>query len=156
VLLLELEIIAAASLVLTQRLTSRVAVLWALALMIPSVVLVVAAQLLASMPLMLIATAACAVSVALGYRGSLQIVNEIAPTDRRAEVVSSYLLCVFCGNALPVIGIGVLATFASPSVASLAFAALIIVFAAGAFVFGARFTARPPSAAPLTKRFKRC
>ncbi|HEY1543255.1 MAG TPA: MFS transporter [Xanthobacteraceae bacterium] len=137
-LLLELGVISAATLVLTRRASSRTAMLWALALMIPSVILIVAAQLIASMPLMLIATAACAVAAALGYRGSLQVINEIAPADRRAEVVSSYMICVFCGNALPVIGIGVLATFASPTVASLAFAALIIVFAVAALVFGAK------------------
>jgi hypothetical protein len=95
---------------------------------------------------MLVATAACGVAAALGYRGSLQVINEIAPSDRRAEVVSSYLLCVFCGNALPVIGVGVLATLASPAVASLAFAALIIVFAVVALVFGTRLTPAPASA----------
>jgi predicted MFS family arabinose efflux permease len=145
-LLLELGVIAAATLVLTQRASSRTAMLWALALLIPSVILVVAAQLVASMPLMLIATAACAVAAALGYRGSLQVINEIAPADRRAEVVSSYMICVFCGNALPVIGIGVLATFASPAVASLAFAALIIVFAVGALIFGAKSGTRSGAA----------
>jgi MFS family permease len=92
----------------------------------------------ALMPLMLVATAACGIAAALGYRGSMQVANEIAPPDRRAEVVSSYMICVFCGNALPVIGVGVLATIASASVASLAFAGLIIVFAAAALVFGAR------------------
>jgi MFS family permease len=145
-LLFELGIVSAATLVLTGRLSSRTAMLWALALMIPSVILVVAAQLAASMPLMLVATAACGVAAALGYRGSLQVINEIAPSDRRAEVVSSYLLCVFCGNALPVIGVGVLATLASPAVASLAFAALIIVFAVVALVFGTRLTPAPASA----------
>ena len=145
-LLFELGVISAATLMLTQRLSSRAAMLVALALMIPTVVLIVAAQLTASMPLMLVATATCGVTAALGYRSSLQAINEIAPADRRAEVVSSYLLCVFCGNALPVIGVGVLATFASPAVASLAFAALIIVFAAAALVFGARFTGQASAA----------
>jgi MFS family permease len=145
-LLFELGILSAATLVLTQRVASRPAMLWALALMIPSVTLIVAAQLMGSMPLMLVATAVCAIAAALGYRGSLQVVNEIAPADRRAEVVSSYLLCVFCGNALPVIGIGVISMLASPSVASIAFAALIIVFAAAALVFAARFTGRPGAA----------
>ncbi|HLH88378.1 MAG TPA: MFS transporter [Xanthobacteraceae bacterium] len=139
-MLLELGVIAAIILVLTPRLSSRAAMLWALALMIPAVLLIVAAQLTASMPLMLIATAACAVASGLGYRGTLQVVNEIAPPDRRAEVVSSYLLCCFCGNALPVIGIGVLTTITNASIASFAFAGLIVVFAAAALVFGARYT----------------
>jgi hypothetical protein len=38
----------------------------------------------------------------------LQIVNQIAPDNRRAEVVSSYLMFCYAGVSLPVIGIGVL------------------------------------------------
>jgi hypothetical protein len=82
------------------------------------------------------ATAICAVAAGLGYRGSLQVINEIAPADRRAEVVASYLIRVFCGNALPVIGIGVISTLTSPITASLAFSAMIIVFALAALAFG--------------------
>jgi hypothetical protein len=62
-----------------------------------------------------------------------------APENRRAEVVSSYLICCFAGNALPVIGIGVISTLAGPNVASLAFAATIAAFALVALFFGARY-----------------
>ncbi|MEI9416781.1 MFS transporter [Mesorhizobium sp. Cs1321R2N1] len=137
-LFFELAIVAAASIVLLMRVQSSKAMLAALALMIPSVLLVVAAQVLASMALMIVATACCGVVAALGYRGGLQVVNEIAPQDRRAEVVSSFFVCCFVGNALPVIGIGVVSTYASPVAASLAFAAMIIVFALVALAFGLR------------------
>ena len=43
----------------------------------------------------------------LGYRGSLEVINRIAPADRRSEVVSSSLIALFAGNSVPVIGIGV-------------------------------------------------
>jgi hypothetical protein len=43
------------------------------------------------------------------------------------------------GNALPVIGIGVISTLAGPNVASLAFAATIAAFALIALFFGARY-----------------
>ena len=75
----------------------------------------------------------------LGYRGSLQVVNQIAPEHRRAEVVSSYFVCGFSGNALPVIGVGVISTFASLATASLAFAATISVFAVVALYFGIKY-----------------
>jgi sugar phosphate permease len=113
--------------------------LLALALMLPSVGLVVAAQLETSMGLLIIATAVCAIAAGLGYRGSLQVTNQIAPPDRRAQVVSTYLICAFAGNALPVIGVGVISTFAGPVAASLAFAATIVVFALTALYFGARY-----------------
>ncbi|MER9841388.1 MFS transporter [Mesorhizobium australicum] len=137
-LFFELAMVAALSIVALARMGSSKAMLAALALMIPSAVLVVAAQMLASMALMIAATACCGVAAALGYRGGLQVVNEIAPRDRRAEVVSSFFICCFVGNALPVIGIGFVSTYASAVVASLAFAAMIIAFALVALAFGLR------------------
>lgn len=139
-LVFEISVAVALAIVATQKLTSRAAMLASLALMIPSVALVVAAQALASMSLLIAATALCGVASGLGYRGSLQVVNEIAPEDRRAEVVSSYFICAFSGNALPVIGVGAISTFASAGIASAAFAALIIVFAVVALIFGAKYS----------------
>jgi MFS family permease len=137
-LFFELAVFCAATIVVTQHVESRTAMLWSLGLMVPSVLLVVAAQAMASMAIMLVATALCGVTAGCGYRGSLQVVNQIAPEKQRAEVVSSYFLCGFTGNALPVIGIGVIATFANMIVASLTFAVMIIVFALVALYFGAR------------------
>ena len=101
--------------------------------------LLVAAQLWTSIAMLIMATAICGVAAGLGYRGSLQVANQVAPEDRRAEVVSSYLICCFAGNALPVIGIGVISTLAGPNVASFAFAATIAAFALVALFFGARY-----------------
>jgi MFS family permease len=137
-LFFELAVFCAATIVATQHVASRTAMLWSLGLMVPSAVLVVATQVLASMAVMLIATALCGITAGCGYRGSLQVVNEIAPEKQRAEVVSSYFLCGFSGNALPVIGIGVIATFANVIVASLTFAVMIIAFALVALYFGVR------------------
>jgi len=65
------------------------------------------------------------VSGALGYRGSLQIVNQIAPDNRRSEVVSSYLMFCYAGVSLPVIGIGVLSAIETPGLAEKILAAVI-------------------------------
>jgi predicted MFS family arabinose efflux permease len=138
---LELAVFVAGAIVATQSLSSRIAMLAALALMLPSVALLLAAQLAESMLLLVVATAVCAVAAGLGYRGSLQVANQIAPQDRRAEIVSSYLICVFAGNALPVIGIGVISTLAGPVAASLAFAATIAAFALVALYVGSRYLA---------------
>ena len=67
--------------------------------------LLVAADILGSTTMLLFATAVCGAAAGLGYRGSMQLVNEIAPQDHRAAMMSSYFVCVFCGDALPVIGI---------------------------------------------------
>jgi MFS family permease len=139
VIFLELAVVVAGTIMATRSLSSRSSMLLALALMLPSVGLVVTAQLATSMWLLIIATAACAIAAALGYRGSLQVTNQIAPPDRRAEIVSSYFICAFAGNALPVIGVGIISTFAGPIAASLAFAATIGVFALTALYFGTRY-----------------
>ena len=58
-------------------------------MMLPSAILVVAAEILASTTILLLATAVCGAVAGLGYRGSMQVVNEIAPQERRAAVMSS-------------------------------------------------------------------
>ena len=66
----------------------------------------------------------------MGYRGSLEVINRIAPADQRSEVVSSYLIALFAGNSVPVIGIGVLSAMAGALTAHVTFAAVITVLAA--------------------------
>jgi MFS family permease len=128
-LFFELAIVVAATIVTTQRLSSQVSMLVGLGFMIPSVVFVLLAQVFASIWLLLLATALCGVASGLGYRGSLQVVNQIAPAEKRAAVVSSYFICGFTGNAVPVIGIGVISAMAGAVAADAVFAALIVVFA---------------------------
>ena len=131
-LFFELSIVVAATIVTTRRMSSQASMLAGLALMIPGVILVVLAQIFASIWLLIVATAACGIAAGLGYRGSLQVVNQIAPAEKRAAVVSSYFICGFSGNALPVIGVGVISTLAGAVVADVVFAGLIIVFALAA------------------------
>jgi MFS family permease len=137
-LFFELAAVCAATIAAIRRVASRTAMLWGLGLMVPTVLLVVAAQLTASLAMMIVATAVCGIAAGFGYRGSLQVVNQIAPEKERAAVVSSYYVCVFAGNALPVIGIGVIATAANMIVASAVFAVMIIAFALVAIYFGTR------------------
>lgn len=139
-LFFELAIVLAGSIVALQKVSSRSAMVWGLALMLPSVFLLVLAQIMASMPVMFLATALCGLAAGLGFRGSLQVVNLIAPENRRAEMVSNYFVWVFCGNAVPVIGIGVLSSLANSITASIAFAAMIIAFALLALFFGSSYT----------------
>jgi len=139
-LVFELTAICAATIVVTQRLTSRVAMLCALALMIPSVAALVAAQSFASLAMMIVATSICGVSSGLGYRSGVEMVNRIAPADRRAEVVSSFFICCFVGNALPVIGVGVITAYSNMTLASSIFAGMIALFALVALAFGIKYT----------------
>lgn len=116
----------AACTVLARGLSSRRAMTAGLVLLLPAVALVVSAQGAGSLPLLLGAAALAGVALALGYRGSLETVNRIAPDDRRAEVVSSYFIACFVGNSVPVIGIGVLGAWSAPLTASIAVALLSV------------------------------
>jgi MFS family permease len=135
----ELFGVAAATAALTASMSDRAAMFGGLALLPPSLALLVVAQLLQSLALLLVAAALGGIAAALGYRGSLGVVNRIAPDDRRSEVVSSYLIAVYCGNSLPVIGIGVLSMATSAATAHLVFAVLTALLAVAAWMVGRRF-----------------
>jgi len=135
----ELCIVSTLTLIATRRLGSRAAMVSGLVLLMPSVVLLVLGQGLASMPLLLFGTALSGVAAALGYRGSLQVVNEIAPADRRGTAFGVFLLCCYVGNALPVVGVAVISQLATPVIASSVFALTIALFAIAALSFRGRY-----------------
>jgi MFS family permease len=134
----ELGLMVAAAILLTRNVSGRRAMIWALWLMLPSVALIVAAQAYGSLAGMFAATAFCGAASGLGYRGSLQVVNEIAPAAQRAEVLSAYFICCFTGTSVPVIGVGFITMEAGPLAASASFAAFIALLALAALVFSRR------------------
>jgi len=131
--------VAAVTILTTGRLASQTTMLTALALLPPAVWLLVGAQLARSLPLLLGAAALSGIAGGLGYRGSLEVVNRIAPADRRSETVSSYLIACFAGNSVPVIGIGLLSADLGPLTAHIIFAAVITALAGLAFWTGLKF-----------------
>ncbi len=141
-ILFELFGIAAVAILLSHRMRSRASMLAGLALLPPALGLLVATQMLASMSLLLVGTALGGIAIALGYRGSLEVINDIAPAEQRAEVLASYIVCCYVGVALPVIGVGVLTAFMNALVADLAFAIVIAILAVAAFVTGTKFAPR--------------
>jgi hypothetical protein len=69
------------------------------------------------------------------------MINEIPPENRRAEVVSSYLIACYCGISLPVIGIGIVSQASSALVADTIFAVVTAMLAVIAFVIQLRVSA---------------
>jgi MFS family permease len=126
----------------TGKLTARPAMLISTIMLLIGLALLVAAEQLRSLPLLIVATLISGGATALGYRCSLQIVNEIAPPPRRAELVSSYLLVCYTANSLPVIGVGLLSLAVSAVVAHLAFAILLALLSLVACATGWRFLPR--------------
>ncbi|HVV95188.1 MAG TPA: MFS transporter [Hyphomicrobiales bacterium] len=134
--------VAAVATIASARLKSRDAMLGGLGVLLAALALLVAAELLPSLIVLLVATAVVGVAAGLGYRGSLQVVNQIAPEERRAEVVSTYLLACYFSISLPVIGVGVLGALASPIVADLVLAGVVGLIAIAALAAGMRYAPR--------------
>lgn len=143
----ELCVVAAAAVLLTRAMKAKTAMLSGLVLLLPSLFLLVLAQAEASLAWLLIGTTLSGAATALCYRGSLQVVNEIAPNDRRAEIISTYLICCYVGNSVPVIGVGIISTFFGPIAASTVFAVTIALFVSVALVSGKARSARPAAEA---------
>ncbi len=125
----EMFTLMAVTIVVTRDLRSHQSMLASLALMLPGIALLLWSQVSGSLVLLVIATAAGGIAAGLGFRASLEVVNDLAPPEHRAEVVSSYYVVVFAGNALPIIGVGIVTDLFNPTVASIAFGAMIALFA---------------------------
>ena len=128
--------------VLTRALRGRNAMLVALVLLWIGLGLLTLAEALHSMSLLVLASILTGAAMALGYRGSLQIINEIAPERQRAELVSSYLLVCYSANSLPVIGVGVLSLPLGPENAHRVFAIVLVALASLACAIGLRYAPR--------------
>src|SRR6516165_3918693 len=136
----ELFLIAAIAILASGAFASQTATLAALLLLPPSVWILVGAEIAHSLTLLVFAAALGGLAGGLGYRGTLEVTNRIVPGDRRSEVVSSYMIAIFAGNSVPVIGIGFLAAAATALTAHVVFAAVLTVLAALALLTGLKFS----------------
>ncbi len=134
----ELFVTSTAAMVATRNMASGRAMLAGLVLLLPGLVVLVMAERLASVPLLVANTALIGAAAGLAYRGSLQVVNQIAPAERRAEVISVYFIACFIGNSVPVIGVGWLTLARGASVAIPVFALVIAGFVVFALAFQIR------------------
>jgi MFS family permease len=127
---------ACLSAALSRGLTSWTAMFAGAGCIFPAVALLLGAELARSMPLLIGAAVVGGAAMALSYRGSLQVLNEISPQEKRAEIVSSYLMMCYLGNSIPVLGVGLLATALSPPSAHGIFAVVVAALAVTAIVTG--------------------
>ena len=134
----EVFLVGALTIATWPRVEPRTGMLIGLVLLIPGVVLLVAAEAAHSMLLLWVSTTIAGVASGLGYRFGLQRVNELAPEDRRSEVISSYLIVCYAAISLPVIGAGVLASATDPLLADTIFGGLIVLLALAALAGEAR------------------
>jgi hypothetical protein len=132
----ELFVVGALTVYGTGRLDSRAAMLWGFALMLPALGLLLAAELWASLPALVAGTAAGGMALGAGYRGAVEVGNQIAPKDKRAELMSMLFVCGNLGLSVPVIGVGILAAQTSPLLADTVFAGITAVLSLADLAFG--------------------
>ena len=78
-----------------------------------------------SLPLLFLATVIAGTGQGLVYLGGMTAVNQAAPADRHAEVLSSFYVVAYLGVGVPVICVGFLATSLGLLPAVQCFAALV-------------------------------
>lgn len=117
-----------------KRLDGGRAMFIGLLLLFPSLALLLLARFADRLSLLVFAVALAGGATGLGYRGSLQVVNQRAPAERRAAVLAVYLIFGSAGLALPVLGIGVLLQFANAALADIGFAIVIALLAVIALI----------------------
>ncbi|HLW03641.1 MAG TPA: MFS transporter [Ktedonobacterales bacterium] len=115
---------AAVSLLLMHGLTSRRARLFGGILLLPGLALIEVGMVLSAFPSLLAGTVIAGVGAGLAYTGCLAAINQVAPPERKAEMVSAYFV-VASLSSLPVVGVGVLAQHTSLLAASLFLALLL-------------------------------
>ncbi|HEX2761750.1 MAG TPA: hypothetical protein VHM27_14595, partial [Rhizomicrobium sp.] len=98
--------------------------------------LMAAAEALASLPAIILASVVGGVALGAGWRGALEVTSQIAPGDKRAEMMSMLFVCGNLGLALPVIGVGMMSVLATPALADRIFAAVIALLSLAGLGFG--------------------
>lgn len=59
--------------------------------------------------------------------GSMALIGQVAPPDRRGDVISSFYVVIYCGVGIPILGVGFGAESFGLYRAVLAFACLVAV-----------------------------
>lgn len=142
-LVFELYFVAALTIWATRRMASQRAMLNGLAMQFPALAFLLVAFEMRSLWTLIVATAVGGISVGLGFKGSLEVANQLAPGEQRNQVMANYYLFTYVGLALPAIGVGILTQLVDPFVADLTFASVIAALAAVGLAMGVKYP--PPN-----------
>jgi MFS family permease len=99
-----------------------------LAAMIAGLAALIIADDYRSLTVLLIATALAGTGMGLAFMGSLGDVSEIAPENRRGDIVASYYVAIYIAVSVPTIGVGALtvATDSSTAIQTFAYVAIAV------------------------------
>lgn len=142
---------ALGQILLTRRLGRRALVTGCVVLIL-GLGLLAAALAATSLALMIAAAIVAGLGQGLTLSAGLAAVTAAAPSARRAGVASSFFIVFYLGIAIPVVGIGVAATFVGLRTAGIAFSAVVAVVAVLACAVLIRTAAGRPELDPRGTR----
>ena len=96
-----------------------------LSMFLVALALIVTALAQSAMIVFLAGTVAGGVAVGAIFLGSVHTANELAPAERRGQVLSTFFVACYAGLIIPVVGVGVLSGFTGTFAAVLTFSVLL-------------------------------
>jgi MFS family permease len=112
-----------------RRVSERLAIAVGLGLLIVALLLALIALLTVSVHVFLLSAIVTGIGQGLSQRGSLGLINHVAPATQRGEVLSSYYVIGYIGTALPVLCLSLLASSIGLPGATTAFVITIDIIA---------------------------
>jgi MFS family permease len=137
---------AAAAQPVAIRLGPKTGIFTGLGLLIVGLVLITIALPAASLTAFVGGAVIGGVGAGLAFKTGVTLVNQLAPSDQRGEVLSSFFVAAYLGITVPVIGVGVITTLSSLFVATVVFSIVVAAIAVAAAFVGVR---RAPKTAEL-------
>jgi MFS family permease len=107
------------------RFANRPVVLAGLGLFLAALALILTGLAQAGMALFLAGTVMAGVAVGAIFAGSLATASRLAPAGQRGQAISAYFVALYCGLAVPVVGVGVATEYVGLFAAVLALSVLL-------------------------------
>jgi MFS family permease len=122
--------VGAVTQVALSRFNSSRVMLAGLSVFLVALALIVTALAQSAMIVFLAGTVTGGFAVGAIFLGSLHTANELAPAERRGQVLSAFFVACYAGLIIPVVGVGVLSGFTGTFAAVLTFSVLLAALSA--------------------------
>jgi MFS family permease len=109
------------------KLTSRTARIAGIVTLIIALILIELGLSLSNLAIFLAGTVIAGLGTGLAFMGSIAAINQVAPPNRRGELVSAYFVAAYIGLSIPVVGVGFLIDATGFVVGTLILAAVLAI-----------------------------